>query len=138
VPSSLRAGPRAGRGSPSEGASLIFGFGRARRLLRSEEFAGVLRRGRRVSGPNFQVIALPNGKNAARLGLIMAKKAEPLAVRRNYFKRLVRESFRRQLQDIGALDVVVQLRGSKGGRPAGRALLEELQGLFERLNACRG
>lgn len=91
-----------------------------------------------MSGPNFQVSALPNGKNTARLGLIMGKKAEPLAVRRNYFKRLVRETFRRQQQEIGALDVVVQLRGSKAGRPAGPVLLEELQGLFERLNACRG
>lgn len=91
-----------------------------------------------MSGANFQVSALPNGRDAARLGLIVAKKVEPLAVRRNYFKRLVRETFRRQLQGIGALDVVVQLRGCKGGRPAGRVLLEELQRLFERLNACRG
>lgn len=91
-----------------------------------------------MSGPNFQVIALPNGKSVARLGLIVAKKTEPLAVRRNYFRRLVRETFRRQLEEIGALDVVVQLRGCNGGRPAGRALLKELQGLFERLNACRG
>lgn len=98
----------------------------------------MLRRGRRVSGPNFQLCALPNGCGAARLGLIVGKKAEPLAVRRNYLKRLLREAFRRRLQEIGALDVVVQLRGGSGRRPAGRALREELQGLFERLNACRG
>ena len=91
-----------------------------------------------MSGTNFQVSALPNGENAARLGLIVPKKAEPLSVRRNYFKRLVRECFRRQVQEIGALDVVVQLRGGRGERPPGRVLLEELRGLFERLNPCRG
>lgn len=91
-----------------------------------------------MTGPTFQVCALPNREGGPRLGLIVAKKAEPLAVRRNHLKRLVREAFRRRLPDMGALDLVVLLRGRASQRPAGRVLLEELQELFERLNPCRG
>ena len=48
---------------------------------------------------------------SARLGLIVPKKGNPKAVRRNRIKRIVRDSFRRHYARLPALDMVVQVYG---------------------------
>lgn len=68
----------------------------------------------------------------------MAKRVEPLAVRRNQAKRLIRECFRSRQLDLGGNDVVVQLRVSLESGEARAAATEELNQLFERAKACRG
>lgn len=53
---------------------------------------------------------MPNDRGHARLGLIVARRVEKLAVKRNRVKRLLREQFRLHRQDLPALDMVVRLR----------------------------
>lgn len=80
------------------------------RLRQSHEYEAVFAQGRVVSSRLFVVRIRNNNLSHARLGLIASRKALPRAVDRNRGKRLVREVFRRALQDLGAIDVVVQLR----------------------------
>lgn len=80
------------------------------RLCQSHEYEAVFAQGRVVSSRLFVVRIRSNDLSHARLGLIASRKALPRAVDRNRGKRLVREVFRRALQDLGAIDVVVQLR----------------------------
>ena len=48
---------------------------------------------------------------SARLGLVVTKKGNPKAVRRNRIKRIIREQFRRQAHALPAVDIVVQVFG---------------------------
>ena len=45
----------------------------------------------------------------ARLGLVVGKKGNRTAVRRNRIKRLIRDTFRRKSIDLGGYDIVVQV-----------------------------
>jgi ribonuclease P protein component len=85
----------------------------------------------------FVVRARPNQLFAPRLGLIAAKKALPRAVDRNRGKRLAREVFRQAAPQLGALDVIVQLRrGLLSSDNA--AARRELLSLFARVSASGG
>jgi ribonuclease P protein component len=79
----------------------------------------VHRAGIRASDALFMVIARPNEVGHPRLGLAVGVKAAGNAVNRNRIKRLVRDSFRRQRQDLPAIDVVVNARAGAG--PASNA-----------------
>ena len=48
---------------------------------------------------------------SARLGLVVTKKGNPKAVRRNRIKRLIREQFRCRLPGLPSVDIVVQVFG---------------------------
>ena len=45
----------------------------------------------------------------ARLGLIVGKKGNRTAVRRNRIKRIIRDTFRQKSQGLSGYDVVVQV-----------------------------
>lgn len=49
-----------------------------------------------------------NVSGLARLGVVVGRRAAPLATRRNRLKRLMRESFRTAAQNLPAVDVVVR------------------------------
>ena len=53
-----------------------------------------------------------NSSDYARIGMIVAKRIERKAVRRNRIKRLIREAFRKHRQVIKGMDCVMQLRHS--------------------------
>ena len=55
----------------------------------------------------FTVLYCPNELDQPRLGMVMARKRVRRSVDRNRLKRVVRESFRRALQQLGSLDLVV-------------------------------
>ena len=48
---------------------------------------------------------------SARLGLVVTKKGNPKAVRRNRIKRLIREQFRTRAASLPDVDIVVQVFG---------------------------
>jgi ribonuclease P protein component len=80
----------------------------------------------------FLVLARCNQGPTHRLGLAIAKKHVPTAVRRNLIKRLARENFRHMQDSIPRLDIVLLTRPS--ARDADRdALRESLQQLFLRV-----
>lgn len=51
---------------------------------------------------------MPNASDHARLGLIVGKKTARRAVQRNYMKRVLRDLFRREQQQIGAVDILLR------------------------------
>src|SRR5689334_661150 len=80
------------------------------KLVSEAQFRAVIEGSRGIAGRNFLVRALPNGAATARLGLIAGRKAARRAVDRNRGKRLAREMFRSMLDNMPALDVVIQQR----------------------------
>jgi ribonuclease P protein component len=78
-------------------------------------------------------LARPNDTGHHRLGLAVAKKHVPTAVRRNLIKRLTREQFRHLKPGQSPLDIVILTR------PAARcATREQLRQALEQLFAKLG
>lgn len=103
------------------------------RLRKGSEFDAVFRRGRRLDGALFLLVAAPNDEAVDRLGLAVGRRVGS-AVRRNRARRLLREGFRR----IGrtgapALDLVVVPRAAL----AGRGLFEVERELRDRVERAR-
>lgn len=79
-----------------------------------------------VAGEFFQVYARPNSGPSARLGVTVNKRFVPLAVARNFCKRLARETFRRHRARLAGVDFVVRARAQVPVAAASRARVEML------------
>jgi ribonuclease P protein component len=84
-------------------------YPRSARLRRGTDFRRVLGRARPYAGAECVVRAVPGDAGAPRLG-IAAPRRYGKAVRRNRFRRLVREAFRTLAADLGAWDLLVSPR----------------------------
>lgn len=109
-------------------------FARQHRLTQASEFknvfaAPVIKQG----DANMLLLAIKNNQPTARLGLAVAKKQLKLAVARNRFKRLTRESFRQHLNNMSSLDIVVIAR-SGALRKSNKELLDLLSKNWQILN----
>ena len=101
-------------------------FARLQRLTQASEFQNVFANPCVKQGDaNMLLLGIKNNKKTARLGLAVAKKQLKLAVSRNRFKRLTRESFRQHQNLIKGLDIVVVAR-SGALRKSNQELLELL------------
>jgi ribonuclease P protein component len=80
------------------------------RLRTGAEFDAVFKRGARLDGQLFLLVAAPNGRAFDRLGLAVSRRVGG-AVERNRARRLLREGFRR-LERAGSpgFDLVVVAR----------------------------
>ncbi len=76
-------------------------FGSDRRIKKSADFAAVFDSGKKRSDSRLILFALPNHLDHSRLGLAVGKKLGS-AVRRNRYKRALREAFRLQQYDLPA------------------------------------
>jgi ribonuclease P protein component len=78
---------------------------RAERLLRGADFRNAFRKGLRLDGPLFLMVAAHNGLPFCRLGLAASRRVGS-AVERNRAKRLLRETFRLQ-KIVAGFDLVL-------------------------------
>jgi ribonuclease P protein component len=84
------------------------------------------------------LLAVPNTLGSARLGLAISRKVARTAVARNRIKRLVRESFRHNRDQICPLDIVVLGRGDIASQASG-TLNTALEKLWKQLiESCAG
>jgi ribonuclease P protein component len=80
-------------------------------LLKAAEFQRVFKQSRcKSSDRMLTVLALSNDLGLPRIGMAISIKNSGNAVARNRLKRLVRESFRKHQQQLGARDFVVITR----------------------------
>ena len=86
---------------------------RESRLRTGRAFHRIRRRGEVFPGTQCIVRRTPNGHGGARLGLA-APRRYGNAVRRNRFRRLVREAFRLERARLGAYDYLVSPRRNLG------------------------
>jgi ribonuclease P protein component len=106
---------------------------RPRQRLRTRaEFDRAFRRGVRLAGPLFVLIAVPNGTGVDRLGLAVSRRVGGSVVR-NRVRRMLRESFRRKQDAVsGGHDLVIVAQGEMAGRTQSEvdiALRERLERL---------
>ena len=116
------------RGSPNHAAvARRYGLGAERRLSEKADFERLLREGRRHSRSGYTFFVLMRTAGPARLGILVTRRHAARATVRNRIKRCIREAFRMQHANLGAVDVLV--RPPLGVRPDAR-MLERLRGLF--------
>ena len=84
-------------------------------------------------GRYWQVMAVKTDNTQAKLGLAISKKVHRLAVERNRFKRIARETFRMQQAQLGNWEVVVMAKRAK--RADNAITAKDLQGLFNKIVA---
>jgi len=106
-------------------------FSRADRLLTAKQFSNVFENPYKRHHAYLLILVRKNAVSSnnpiARLGLAVAKKNIKLAVRRNRFKRIVRESFRQHKVQLAGLDIVILAKHAANGATSQqlRAVLEQ-------------
>lgn len=100
--------------------------------LTSRDFEQVFAHGKRSSDRFFTVLVHPNGLPHVRLGMVVSRKVDKRATRRNRIRRLIRERVRLDSPTLHGLDVVVLARRTTVESP-GAALWDSLRRHWGRL-----
>jgi ribonuclease P protein component len=112
------------------------GFCRAYRLLKTDEFSSVFAFRRSLRGRFYTLYYRPNELDTARLGVTVAKKLVKRANGRNLVRRIAREVFRRQRENLPHCDLIIRLHAPVGA--ARRAELNmDIRQLLSRLPGNR-
>ena len=117
---------------PATSSPKRVGLDAQRRLRRKAQFERLLRDGERRSlgGYTFFFARRPAGR--PRLGILISRKHAARAVDRNRIKRHIREAFRLEQEQLGAIDLLVR---PPYGSQAGADIVADLRKLLCRLNA---
>ena len=107
-----------------------FGFGAEKRLASKADFERLLREGARRNRSGYTFFTSARAGGPPRLGILISRKHAARATVRNRIKRCIREAFRLQQAELGAIDILV--RPPFGARP-GVAMLGRLRALFAEL-----
>lgn len=86
-------------------------FDKSKRLLDATAYQAVFDRAQyKVGHQYFLILAVRTSLGHSRLGLVIGKKNIRRAVRRNRVKRVVRETFRLDLDALDSLDIIFLAR----------------------------
>ncbi|MBV1950928.1 MAG: ribonuclease P protein component [Cycloclasticus sp.] len=88
----------------------LHAFSKQDRLNTAPEYANVFKGAKRSTDALFTVLVKETSEQGARLGLAIAKKSVKKAVQRNRIKRVIRETFRQNKNQLKAVDLVVLCR----------------------------
>lgn len=114
-----------------------YAFTRSKRLLTPKDYENVFmqsrKQGVKIDMPGFFVLVILNDKNTARIGFALSKKSMPKAHSRNRMKRLFRESFRHQSNQLKNMDIVVLARSDLSSR-SNKEMQENLTLLWQKIN----
>ena len=82
------------------------------KLVNSDEFTAVFNHKKRLSSVNLFLYYCPNEIDKNRLGFIVPKRIEKLAVKRNYMRRSLREIFKNYLNSNSnySFDLIVSIK----------------------------
>jgi len=111
-------------------------FPRTARLLNGKAYGSVFKKNRRFGDRYWTVLVHQNrqSETPGRLGLAIAKKRAKRAVDRNRIKRVAREQFRRQRQQLNSLDLVIMNRDA-ATKASAKQLGDSLQVLIGQIVA---
>ena len=84
-----------------------YSFSRELRLLTPEDFQPVFKNAIPAVSPHLTLLARKNNLGHPRIGMAIPKKHIKHAVGRNRIRRVVREQFRHQQDQLPAIDIVV-------------------------------
>jgi len=112
------------------------GFHKDLRLKSAGEFDFVFANPGRSANRCFTILVRANQHSYPRLGLIISKRCAKSSVQRNRLKRLIRESFRHNQQDLSSLDVVV-IGKSAAVEKTNQELLVLLSRQWNELQRCK-
>ncbi len=89
---------------------ISYAFPRRARLLSAHQYTDVFKQPDIVvsDGP-LRIRVRKNNIEHARLGLVIAKRVFSKAVRRNRIKRIIRDQFRRKINNLPSVDLVIQV-----------------------------
>ncbi|RUR30096.1 ribonuclease P protein component [Vreelandella andesensis] len=109
------------------------GFPRCLRLLNAGDFSHVFEQADlKVHGKGMMALARLSTRGHPRVGLVVSKKNVKLAVDRNRFKRLVRESVRLRQDHFPSVDIVVLAK--RGAHDIdNETFTRQLNGMWKRL-----
>ena len=104
-------------------------------IRKADEISSVFDFKCRASSNHFIALAKPNTRDYPRLAIMVAKKTDRRAVRRNYMRRVFREYFRRNRLNIGQIDIVVRITKSFKKQDFAD-INQEIDVIFTKLQKC--
>ena len=102
------------------------------RITKAREYARIFKQGVHSHGKFWQIISTPSENKNSSLGLAISKKIHKLAVDRNLLKRLARETFRLNQDNLKSVDFVVMTKNYT--KADNRILTADLQSLFYKVS----
>lgn len=105
-------------------------------LRKADDISSVFGFKCRVSSEHLVALGKPNYLEFPRLVIMVAKKTNRLAVRRNYMRRVVRECFRKNRSNLISLDIVLRITKTFEKQDF-NLINQEINQIFNRLSKCR-
>ncbi|MDP6727728.1 MAG: ribonuclease P protein component [Gammaproteobacteria bacterium] len=107
-------------------------FPQSMRITKAIEYARIFKQGTHSHGKFWQIISTPSENKNSSLGLAISKKIHKRAVDRNLFKRIAREAFRLNQDNLKGVNIVVMTKNYT--KVDNRILATDLQSLFYKVS----
>lgn len=85
---------------------LRYNYPRDWRIVKPSQYKAVFNKAKRLRTDQFTLLFIPNSLAHPRLGMAISNKHSGSVVKRNKCKRILREFFRKEMSDIGGVDLV--------------------------------